>query len=398
VRRHLLAPPRALPAHADSVLTVARLFGSLQFDPLESPGGRNHDLVLHARVRAYERAWCDGWLYGPPKQRRLVEIYNKSLNLVPVEELPWHRLAWDRAELRHRKGLLARRPAVARSILERLEREGPAGTAGVAKEHDAAVVGYWGAATSEGRAMLDALFETGRIGIAKRDGNRKHYDLMSRLLPPKLLARTVPREDAVRHRVMSRHRAMGLLGPSGSAELWSGIGPAGERAAARGRLVHDGALVAVHVEGVRHVRYVLGEELEMLEASARPSDDAPAVTFIAPLDPLVWDRRLLGELWDFDYIWEIYTPVAKRKFGYYALPLLYGDRFVGRIEPRMERATSTMTVPGLWFEDGFRESESEDFVRAFADALVSLQRFAGAARLKVGRSAFWKRVAATALR
>src|SRR4249919_3728520 len=92
VTRHLLAPPRALPAEPQSVLTAVERLGLLQFDPLEVPGARNHDLVLHARVAGYRRDWCEQWLYGP--DRRLIELYNKSLNMVPIEELPHYRLTW----------------------------------------------------------------------------------------------------------------------------------------------------------------------------------------------------------------------------------------------------------------------------------------------------------------
>lgn len=392
VRRHMLAPPRALPPSAESVLAVARRFGSLQFDPIDVPGARNHDLVLHARVAGYERAWCDGWLYGP--ERRLVEVYNKSLNLVPVDELPWHRLAWERAAQRHATGILAEGRTVARAVLDRIAREGAAGTAAVAKEHDAQVTGYWGTPTSEGRAALDALFETGRIGIARRDGNRKHFDLMERLVPRDVLTRVVPHEESVRHRVLSRHRAMGLLGASGSAELWVGIGDAAARRAATQRLVRDGALAPVTVEGVRGERYVLGDEVALLDETAQPATTAPAATLVAPLDPIVWDRKLLSALWDFDYTWEIYTPVAKREYGCYVLPLLYGDRFVGRIEPRFDRQHATLAVLDAWFEPWFAERDDDHFARSVAAALAALARFAGAERVALPRrrTGFWRRL------
>src|SRR5438034_2314453 len=96
VRRHLLDPPRSLPAKPASVLRVVDRLGSLQFDPLEVPGARNHDLVLHDRIAGYRREWCDRWLYGSPSKRRLIELYNKSLNILPMAELPYHRAAWER--------------------------------------------------------------------------------------------------------------------------------------------------------------------------------------------------------------------------------------------------------------------------------------------------------------
>src|SRR5690349_11631773 len=92
VRRHLLDPARSLVPEPASVMAVVERLGSLQFDPLEVPGARNHDLVLHARIEGYARALCDDLLYAPPGERRLFEAYNKSLNILPVEELPFFRL------------------------------------------------------------------------------------------------------------------------------------------------------------------------------------------------------------------------------------------------------------------------------------------------------------------
>src|SRR6266567_2144504 len=91
VLRHFLAPPRALPAQPDSVMTVIDRIGSLQFDPLDI-AGRNHDLVLLARIDGYRRQWTDDLLY---RERRLYETYNKGLSLVPASELPWYRVSWD---------------------------------------------------------------------------------------------------------------------------------------------------------------------------------------------------------------------------------------------------------------------------------------------------------------
>ena len=110
VTRHLLAPPRALPAEPESVLTAVERLGLLQFDPLEVPGARNHDLVLHARVAGYRREWCEQWLYGP--DRRLIELYNKSLNLLPIHELPHYRISWQRSAAAYDDDILTKQADV----------------------------------------------------------------------------------------------------------------------------------------------------------------------------------------------------------------------------------------------------------------------------------------------
>jgi uncharacterized protein YcaQ len=111
------------------------------------------------------------------------------------------------------------------------------------------------------------------------------------------------------------------------------------------------------------------------------------VAFLAPLDPLAWDRDMLSLLWGFDYRWEVYVPQAKRRYGYYVLPLLYGDRFVGRIEPRIDRRTGTLRILGLWWEAGFEPmgDANPGFAAAFTDALRAHMAFAGLRKLAMPR-------------
>ncbi len=152
VSRHLLAPPRGLPAEPESVLRVVERLGSLQFDPLEVPGARNHDLVLHDRIAGYRRDWLDRWLYG--EERRLIELYNKSLNILPISELPHYRLAWQRAVAHYRDGLLRDQADVAEAILERIGTDGPLSSAAF-REHSHAV-DWWWAPTPAARAVMEA--------------------------------------------------------------------------------------------------------------------------------------------------------------------------------------------------------------------------------------------------
>jgi uncharacterized protein YcaQ len=392
VKRHLLAPPRSLPAEPASVMRVVERLGSLQFDPIEI-AGRNHDLVLLSRIAGYAREWTDALLY---EQRLLFEAYNKGLSLLPSSEMPWYRLTWDRARRRHEGGTFDEYAPLVEELLDRIRRDGPLSSIDV--EPRAAIDWYW-RPTNQVRALLEALAEAGVLALARRDGNRRVYDLAERLFPAALLEQQRPEREQRRHRLLSRYRAHGLLGRSGSAEIFIGtaesirIDGAIRRTQLLDELVADGCLVPVSVEGVRGDRYVLADELAILDeaegelAAGRPPGGVdPAVAFLAPLDPFVWDRRLLVPLFGFDYIWEVYVPPKKRRWGYYVLPLLYGDRLVGRVEPRFERRAGTLRIAGLWWEDGFDPLADPRFVGAFVDALEAHRRFGGSTRITYPRA------------
>jgi uncharacterized protein YcaQ len=369
--------------------------GSIQFDPLEI-AGRNHDLVLLARVARYERAWTDGLLYG--EERQLFEAYNKGLNLLPVAELPWYRLSWDRNRIELEAGTFVEHASLVEELLGRIRDSGPLSSTDVAPR--AAIEWSW-RPTNQVRAILEGLAEAGILGIRRREGNRRVYDLVERLYPADVLAVRPPEREQRTHRLLSRYRAHGLLGRFGTGEVWYGTAPGKATAAipmSRGELhaelVAAGRLVPAAVEGIRGDRYVLGEELPLLDQAAAevargepPGGVAPGVAFIAPLDPLVWDRKLLASLYGFDYIWEVYVPAAKRRWGYYVLPMLYGDRLVGRVEPRIERRTKTLRILDVWWEDGFDPLAEPGFLGALAAAIETHRRFGGCEAVVLPRTA-----------
>jgi uncharacterized protein YcaQ len=372
VARHFLAPARSLVGGPEAVLQVLRTFGSIQFDPI-AVAGRNHDLVLHARVAGYEPAWCDE-LY---ERREIFETTNKALSFVPTSEFPWFRLSSGRKGRRFHAAALAENAAVAGRVLERIRAEGPLSSGDF--EREAGPTKNWfGMPENAVRAVLEAYTVTGAVGLARRDGNRRYYDLLERLLPAEVLAREVPEREQLRHKLLSRYRAHGLLGAGGAGGTFDRIAAPPERNELRAELLELGALVPVDVEGVRGRRLVLAEELALLQAPPAPT---PSVAFIAPFDSLLWDTGLLASLFGFDYVWEGFFPQAKRRWGYYVLPIVFGDRFVGRIEPRIDRDRARVEVVDVWWEDGFAPRRADGFVDAMRDALRAYLRFAGADRL-----------------
>jgi uncharacterized protein len=378
VNRHLLAPARSLQDGPAAVLEVFRKLGSIQFDPL-AVAGRTHDLVLHARVADYDPAWCEE-LY---ERREIFEAYNKGLSFVPATEFPWFRGIWSQNPRR----VLAENTEVAERVLERVRADGPLSALDFERE-SGATTDWFGMPTNTVRAVLEAFAVTGTLGLARRDGNRRYYDLIERLLPSDILARDVPLKEQLRHKLLSRYRAHGLLGVGGGGDIFGGLGPAKPiperpdypgRSALREELIELGELVPVEVEGVRGKRLVIREDLGLLEA---PPEPQPSVAFLPPFDALVWDRGLLGSLFDFDYVWELFLPPAKRRWGWYVLPIVFRDRLVGRIEPRIDQAEDSVRVLNLWWEDGFAPRRAEGFVDAMRDALRAYLQFAGVSRLE----------------
>ena len=376
VTRQLLAPARALTGGEEAVLEVFRRLGSLQFDPL-AIAGRSHDLVLHARVADYEPTWCDQ-LY---ERRQIFEAYNKGLSLVPMDEYPWFRGLLGKSSRR----VLAENAEVAEKVLERVRAEGPLSTLDFEREHGP-TTDWFGAPTNVVRAVLEAYAVVGVLGLARRDGNRRRYDLLERLVPADVREREIPLQDQLRHKLLSRYRAHGLLGIAGG-DSFGGIGwakpdprwpGAPGRTALREELVEDGELVPVVVEGVRGKRFVLRDEVELL---ASPPEPPPSVAFLPPFDPLIWDRALLGSLFEFEYVWELFFPPEKRRWGWYVLPIVFRDRFVGRIEPRIDHDARRVQVLGLWWEDGFAPARVDGFVDAMREALRAYLVFARASRL-----------------
>jgi len=370
--RHFLSPARSVGGGLDGVLEVLRRLGSLQFDPI-AVAGRNHDLMLHARVADYQPAWCEA-LY---ERREIFETTNKALSLVRMDEVPWFRVNWGRKGPRFHSGALADNAAVAERVLDRIRVAGPLSSSDFDRE-SGPTKDWFGMPENAVRAVLEAYIVAGVLGLARREGNLRYYDILERLVPGEVLAHEVPGREQLRHKLLSRYRAHGLLGAGGAGGTFARIADPPERKQLHRELVELGALVPVEVDGMRGKRFVVTEEFPLLQA---PPEPMRSVAFIAPFDSLLWDTRLLADLFDFDYVWEGFFPPAKRRWGWYVLPIIFADRLVGRIEPRLDGDQATVRVLNVWWQDGFAPGRADGFVEAMREALRAYLRFAGAGRI-----------------
>ena len=381
--QHLL-PPRRLSGKA-GILHFIQHIGCIQFDPIDVVG-RNPELVLQARVGDHRSQLLQELLYA---DRLLVDGWDKLASIYLTSDWPY--FTRHRARMRSYHGRDDNPPMqLASALIERIRQEGPLSSIDFA--HDQKVLGGWGRPTRLVREAFEILFAMGELGVHHRIGTRRAFDLIDRLIPAEVLARSDPHPDDEGYQawhVLRRVRTVGLANPS-ATEYWLGIpsmqspglkGP--ERRAALAHLVERGELIAVQIEGVPGRTFFLASaDLPTLEAVRSGLSGRRQAALIAPLDNLVWDRQLLRWLFDFHYTWEVYTPQTKRKYGYYVLPVLYGDRFVGRVDPSFDRKSRVLTLNNWWWEPGIQVSRAMQV--ALQTCLGDFLRYLQAEGLQLG--------------
>jgi len=309
--------------------------------------GTNPNLVLQSRVRGYQPEILDGLLYG---ERQLVDGWDKNAAIYLVEDWPYFQRYRKRVVMRHGREITELYDVMP-EVLKTLEEKGPLSSLDF--EGDVKVDWFW-APTSLARAALETLYNWGDTVIHSRVRARRVYDLASRHIPPEILKAPDPNqseEEYFQWHVKRRVNAIGLLWNRGG-DAWLAIRglKAPQRNAAITALVSKGELIEVEVEDLNWPAYIAREQFPLLEQVLAGIDVKPGAAFIAPLDNLLWDRKLIAALFGFDYTWEVYKPAAQRIYGYYVLPVLYKDQFIARFEPRFNKKTGVLEVLNWWWE------------------------------------------------
>ena len=349
-------------AGKDGAYQYVRQAGCIQYDPVDVCG-RNAELTLQSRVKGFTKRMLDDLLY---RDRLLVDYADKELSVWPSEDWPYF------ASYRERSMALGKTfsgiPELEEEAIRHIRANGPVSSDSLPLEgtvfwHSSMHwSGHWHKESPAARSVLEQLYTDGVLLIHHKSGTRKFYDLAEKYLPADLLAAPDPCPDESARldwRVLRRIGAVGLLWNRRS-DAWLGISMAAEeRDAAFARLEKAGRITPVRADGLRFPLYLLSDDLPLLESVRSGRADCKArVEFLAPLDPMLWDRKLIEALFGFQYSWEIYTPASRRKYGYYVLPVLYGDRLVGRIEPKADRKAGSLTVQNIWFEPGVRQTKT----------------------------------------
>ncbi len=323
---------------------------SIQFDPINVVG-RNPDLVLQSRVIDYKPSLLDGLLY---QDRYLVDNWDKMASLSLAED--WPLFSRHRSRMEEIFGVPSDVVmSLAPIVLGQIKEEGP--QCSLDFQFEEKTDWAWGP-TRVTRASLEGLYKMGQLGVHHRVSNRRYFDLIENLLPGELLDEPDPNQNLEayqRWHVLRRIGAMGLAHPN-AGEQWGGM--IGVKTPKRNQvireLVADGKLLMIEVEGIEGDQFYIRSEDQKLLWSSKKGPEENRAAFIAPLDNLLWDRKTVKRLFDFSYMWEVYKPEKQREYGYYVLPVLFGDRFVGRFDPAYDKKSGLLTIKNWWWERGVK--------------------------------------------
>ena len=355
----------------------------IQYDPLDVVG-RNADLVLQSRITNYRSEVLFSLLY---KERTLYDAPDKMISIIPTEDYP-SMMRIRQKTVEQLKDILTWRNSLAAlelldEITEYIRENGPL-PANKINIGEHAESGKWGHKKLSS-AALDYLYHSGVLGISSKQKTHKVYDLSERLFSKEILRAKDPFKtdyDFAKWYIKRRIGAVGLVWNKNGGE-WLGfyVQDTQLRTQVLKELVEEAELIELSIEGSKETFYIRKEDEILLGKPAKKN----VAQFIAPLDNLIWDRGLIKELFDFEYTWEVYTPAAKRKFGYYVLPVLYKNQFIARFEPEPNRGKTPLQIKNWWWEPDIKITE--EMISAISDAFECFSRFLG---VEMMEEKYWK--------
>jgi uncharacterized protein YcaQ len=325
---------------------LSRRLGVIQIDSVNVLA-RAHYLPAFSRLGAYDTELLHQAAYAG-RRRHLFEYWAHEASYVPVEYYPLLRWRMERAAVGSDiygglAGIARERPDYVERIYDQVRQRGPISAGELEAEAEAAPRqgsgGWWG--WSDGKRALEYLFWAGRITTASRRGFERLYDLTERVLPRAALDAPVPDVAEAQRQLLSiASRALGIAIEPDLRDYFR-LRPEDSKARLA-ELVEAGRLLPVQVKGWSQPAY--------LDPAARLPRKVEARTLLSPFDPLVFERSRTERLWDFHYRIEIYTPEAKRVYGYYVLPFLLGEKLVARVDLKADRPNRTLLVHAAHIE------------------------------------------------
>ena len=322
----------------------------IQYDPLNVVGS-NAELVLQSRVKNFRQSDLQSALY---KERTLVDGWDKQMGMYQTSYFPhYERVRESRslsAVLSSENYLNIDALEYQKDVLDIIKTEGPVLSSSV-KLGDSSK-SRWGH-TKPSTASFDYLFHKGIIGIHSRKNTQKRYELNTKLIPEHLSEDPFDNDiEFIEWYLLRRIETMGLITNRSGVHLRGHlISTKNKRLEYLDILIQKGLIQEVRIEGLNELFYIPSKALEY------KIDIKDTISFIAPLDNLIWDRDLTEKLFGFEYRWEVYTPKVKRVYGYYVLPILRGSTFIGRIEFEKQRSNDPLKIINVYFEPHIKQTK-----------------------------------------
>ena len=375
LRRQHLSSPRTRKLTASALSGFAASVGGIQLDSINVVA-RAHQLTLWSRFGPYDTALLDELVYG---ERLLFEYWAHAACLVPRAHLP----AWRRMMLGYRtrdtgwSAWLRKNKRTVDAVEAAVRQRGPLSGGDLPRpERKRPSPGWWD--WDAVAHALHYLWMSGRLGVHSRTNFQKRYDLAERVIPGLASVEPLGPEEFRRWHVRTSLAAMGAATEKDLAGYLSFPRiPRAERRTALSSLIKEGSVVEVALEGSPERWFALATDLPELE---EPGPAPEGTTFLSPFDSLLWHRPRAAALFGYEYKIEVYTPAAKRRFGYYVLPILHEGSLVGQLDPKLHRAEGVLEVRALGLADGVDE---EAVLAGTAEALRSLAAFLGARGVSV---------------
>ncbi|MBN2075121.1 MAG: YcaQ family DNA glycosylase [Dehalococcoidales bacterium] len=382
-RRFILTHQRLLPPRTISgkqeILDFFNRVGCIQYDPLNIVGN-NPELVLQSRIKDFKPEILEEMLYT---DRTLIDNWDKMMAIYPVSDRPHFYYRQLEAAKSDRRRNAEHTLAVIPEIRKEIENRGPLSS--IDFDHDRKVAWSWGP-TRLAKVALDDLYYQGDLVIHHKLNTRKFYDLASRHIPEEILNAPDPHETHEGYQDWHVHRRLRSLGLAWSrAGIWPWIHGTGtkERVATLERLVDRGEVAEVKIEENRYPFYISSKDLSNLEETGKMDEIPQQTAIIAPLDNLMWDRELINALFGFNYRWEVYKPVKEREYGYYVLPVLYGDRFIARFEPGRDKKNGALVIKNWWWEKDV--VVTQEIKNTLKDCFNDFMDYLGTTRIKINK-------------
>lgn len=353
---------------------LRKAMGKLQLLQLDSVPVviRTQYMPLYSRLGPYRADLLNEVAYDSDEW---FEAWSHEASLLPVEMEPW--LRWSKARTREGQtwgnlySLAKKDPGYIKAVLDQVEAKGPLAARDL--EEPRRRSGDWWGSRSGGAVALDWLYRIGELGVRRDSRFNKQFDLLERIVPAEIRKRPTPSvESSLDELLLRSARAHGIATADCLVDYFRlPVRPAKARLEI---LVEEGKLGASSVEGWKKPAY--------RHPDAKLPRQIRAHALLSPFDPVVWNRKRISALFDFEYRIEIYTPAEKRKFGYYVLPFLMGEEIVARFDLKTDRETKTLRVLAAHIEPNLKVGK---VASAAARELEALARFLGADRVEVGR-------------